>query len=320
MNSLISVIIPAYNHEKYMQDAIKSVIAQTYQNIELIIIDDGSKDSTWQKIQEMKSECEKRFSRVHFETKQNEGTCKTLNKLLSLTQGEFVYLIASDDMAKSHAIEKEIIFLKNNPDYVLAVGDNEFINADNQRIGWDTYRNPTEIHQAEFKTFVDFLDRKLNIFHKNPELVGNYNILLKHGNHIPNGYLIRKSALADIVFTPEAPLEDFYLMLQLAKRGRIKYIDEILYSYRWHTGNTASQIEHMQKMTIKTYQYEKHLLEQTKNDDLLNIFNEMTEYYKTRFRIGNFIKFYKHKTLTYKEDILEIFGKKFQTKYKKFIE
>ena len=55
--SLVSVLIPAYDHEKYVQETIKSIINQTYQNIELIIVDDGSKDSTWQKIQEMREEC-----------------------------------------------------------------------------------------------------------------------------------------------------------------------------------------------------------------------------------------------------------------------
>ena len=96
--TLVSVIIPAYNHEKYVQETIKSIINQTYQNIELIVIDDGSKDFTWQKILEMKDECERRFEKVHFETKQNEGTCKTLNKLLSCAQGDFIDLIASDDL------------------------------------------------------------------------------------------------------------------------------------------------------------------------------------------------------------------------------
>ncbi len=91
-NPLVSVIIPAYNHENYVQECINSIIEQTYKNIELIIVDDGSKDSTWNKIQEMKAVCEKRFVRVHFETKENEGTCKTLNKLLSLAKGEFIYL------------------------------------------------------------------------------------------------------------------------------------------------------------------------------------------------------------------------------------
>ena len=50
LDKLVSVIIPSYNHEKYIQEAIKSVINQTYKNIELLVMDDGSKDSTWQKI------------------------------------------------------------------------------------------------------------------------------------------------------------------------------------------------------------------------------------------------------------------------------
>ena len=62
--TLVSVIIPAYNHEKYVQETIKSIINQTYQNIELIVIDDGSKDSTWQKILEMKDKCGRRFEKV----------------------------------------------------------------------------------------------------------------------------------------------------------------------------------------------------------------------------------------------------------------
>ena len=139
--SLVSVIVPAYNHEKYVQDTIKSIINQTYPNIELIVIDDGSKDLTWQKIQEIKEECEKRFVNIHFETKQNEGTCKTMNKLLSYANGDFIYLIASDDLAKPQAIEKEVEFLSKNPDYALCVGDNELIDA-NSTVGyWDKDRN-----------------------------------------------------------------------------------------------------------------------------------------------------------------------------------
>ena len=50
--SLVSVLIPAYNHENYVQDSLQSIINQTYENIELIVIDDGSSDNTWQKIKE----------------------------------------------------------------------------------------------------------------------------------------------------------------------------------------------------------------------------------------------------------------------------
>ena len=54
-NPLVSVLIPAYNHENYVQETINSIINQTYQNIELIIYDDGSKDSTWNKTKQFKA-------------------------------------------------------------------------------------------------------------------------------------------------------------------------------------------------------------------------------------------------------------------------
>ena len=113
-NPLVSVLIPAYNHENYVQETINSIIDQTYQNIELIIYDDGSKDSTWNKIKELEEKCKKRFTNVYFETKENEGTCKTMNKLLDLAKGEYVIVVASDDMIKPNMIEKEVDFLSKN--------------------------------------------------------------------------------------------------------------------------------------------------------------------------------------------------------------
>ena len=136
-NTLVSVLVPAYNHENYVQEAIHSVIEQTYENIELIVVDDGSKDNTWQKIQEMKEECEKRFSRVHFETKQNEGTCATLNRLMSLANGEYIAILASDDLYKPQLIEKELQFLSQNPDYILCVGDYEIIDPHSKKCFWN---------------------------------------------------------------------------------------------------------------------------------------------------------------------------------------
>ncbi len=140
-NPLVSVVIPAYNHENYIQETIKSIINQTYKNIELVIVDDGSKDSTWQKILDMKEDCEKRFSNVCFETKENEGTCKTLNHLLELAKGDYIYLIASDDVSYPEAIESELEILNNNKDYDLCVGNCEFIDTDSKRYFWDINGN-----------------------------------------------------------------------------------------------------------------------------------------------------------------------------------
>lgn len=276
MSKLVSVLIPAYNHEKYVQETIKSIIDQTYQNIELIIVDDGSKDSTWQKIQELKKECEKRFVRVHFETKENEGTCKTFNRLLDLSQGEYVYFIASDDIAKPDAIETEVKFLSKHKDYALVVGDNEIIDGDGKRAYWDNERNLIyDKKQAKFLTFADFLqkDRKINF---NSSEFGRYELLLLKANFIPNGYLIKKSIFKKTgYFTPEAPLEDHWLMLQISKYAKLKFINKILFSYRWHSGNAIKNTDKMSQYYNITLDYEKRFVKTLDTSE----FNQDTRMY-----------------------------------------
>ena len=207
ISPLVSVLIPAYNHEKYVQEAIQSVIDQTYQNIELIIVDDGSKDSTWKKIQEMKSVCEKRFSRILFETKKNEGTCATLNKLLTLANGEYISILASDDKFKPQLIEKTYEYLSHNSDYVLCVGNNEIIDLNSKKCFWDENKNCIyDINYAIYKTFGDYYKKHRSDVDFSSESFGSYISLYKE-NYIPNGKLIRKS-----VFDKIGPYtkEDFY--------------------------------------------------------------------------------------------------------------
>ena len=251
MDSLVSVIIPAYNHENYIQDSIKSVINQTYKNIELIIIDDGLKDSTWQKIKELEEECRNRFVNVYFETKENEGTCKTQNKLFSLTRGSYVTILTSDDLMKPNMIEEELNFLENNKDYVFVVGDDEFIDKNSKVVGWNNYEVIAPLNNSKFKTFMQFLKNNRPDIDFLSEKFGSYGTLLR-SNYIPNGSLIRMSAMQKVLpFTPEAPLEDYYMILQLSKLGKIKFLDEVFYSYRIHGSNTSKNNEHMLDITKK---------------------------------------------------------------------
>lgn len=316
---LVSVLIPAYNHENYIQETIESIINQTYPNIELIILDDGSKDKTWEKITELKPKCENRFVKIHFETKQNEGTCITLNKLLKLSSGEFVYIIASDDLAKPQAIEKEVKFLQNNPDYALAVGDNEYVDS----MGKQIFRTPkaftSNIKNAKYKTVKEFLSSKLKIDFLSDDF-GSYKTLYKE-NYIPNGYLIRKNIFETIGnFTKNAPLEDFWLMLQISKYKKMKYIDEILFSYRIHDTNTIGNSTRMRELTTQTRNYEQKLLEKYltnhKNDELLKIYNEGICYYQTG--IPNILMLYKYQKINTRTLKVEIFNKTIYSKNKLF--
>lgn len=260
-NPLVSVCIPAYNHEKYVQETIQSIINQTYQNLELIILDDGSKDKTWQKIQEMEAVCKKRFTEVYFATKQNEGTSKTLNKLIDLAHGEFIYMFSSDDLVKPQAIEREVAFLSEHKDYGLCVGDDEIIDSQSRRAYWDKDRKLVyNKKEAVYKTFVEFLS-EYHGFDFTSEKFGSYK-LLYHDNHVPNGFLLRKSILDKIGgYNPKAPVEDWYLMMQISKYCKMKYINEILFSYRWHDSNSIKNSDKMRIMEEKTRQYEDYILD-----------------------------------------------------------
>lgn len=311
-NDLVSVIIPAYNHSQYVQEAIQSVIDQTYKNIELIVVDDGSKDDTWTKINAMKNVCEERFVRVVFETQQNKGTCLTLNKLLQLAEGEYVQLLASDDKFSSESTQILHKFLSEHPDYALAVGRNEFIDEKGVICYWDQNRNNVYDKEiAKYKSFTDIQNQLVKLDSKD---FGTYEMLLK-GNHIPNGYLIRKSIFDKIgYFTPEAPLEDYWMMLQIAKYAKMKYIDTTTFYYRWHGANTASQIEKMLKLTSTTLNFEIERVRSSDNKQIKDILEKhllALQKSKTFFKIPFIMQLYKRKLEAKRELVLKLFNHEF---------
>ena len=91
MNDLVSVIIPAYNHEKFIDDTFDSLLRQTYKNLDIIILNDGSKDQTGSLIEQKLPILEKNFSYVTYIDKENEGVIKTLNKGIKKAKGTFIF-------------------------------------------------------------------------------------------------------------------------------------------------------------------------------------------------------------------------------------
>lgn len=111
MNSLplVSVVIPCFNHENYLEQSILSVINQTYKNIELIVIDDGSKDNSVEMIKKLQETLNFKFI-----TQENMGICKTLNKAVKLSTGKYISILASDDYWDITKIEKQVNILENS--------------------------------------------------------------------------------------------------------------------------------------------------------------------------------------------------------------
>ena len=256
-NDLVTVAIPAYNHQDYVQDTINSILNQTHANIELIIFNDGSTDKTDARIRELLSGCKKRFKRIEYICKGNEGLGATWNRAIDWAQGEYIYTIASDDVAMPRAIEILYAFLSRHEDYAMAVGDNQIINENGERCYWDKERKNTGKANAAYRTFGEFLKKKRKDFEFNSKDYGTYKTLIK-SNYITNGKMFRKQALIRVgKYIAGMKMEDWYMNLQLAKFYKLKYIDEILLSYRWHNTNTVKNSAYVNGSCEAILKYEK---------------------------------------------------------------
>lgn len=136
---LVSVLIPAYNHETYVKEAILSVINQTYgyENIQLIVTDDCSSDTTAAILSELAS---KYNFKLILHTK-NIGLPSCLNEMISLSKAKYITICASDDIMFLDRIENQINILKKNPDIDILTGDGILID-EHGNIIYDYSPNP----------------------------------------------------------------------------------------------------------------------------------------------------------------------------------
>jgi len=113
---LVSIVIPAYNHAFYLDEAIRSVLGQDYKNIELIVLDDGSTDHS-------RTVLEKYTGKFHWETQTNMGQANTLNKGWQMSRGDILGYLSADDALMPQAVSKSVDYLEQYHDAVLTYCD-----------------------------------------------------------------------------------------------------------------------------------------------------------------------------------------------------
>lgn len=211
---LVSVVIPCYNHEKYVQDCIQSVINQTYQNIELIIIDDGSKDRSVEKIQEMIEKCQKRFVRFEFRNRPNKGLSATLNESLEWCNGEYFSAIASDDMMLPSKTECQVNFLEKNSNSIGVFGGIILL--------WEERQKNRVLKRKDF----------------------GFKDILLHNHELPAPTaMVRTQNIRETGgYQADLAIEDWYMWLKLTESGRVlSYLSIPLCYYRQHLSNTSQK-------------------------------------------------------------------------------
>ncbi len=213
----ISVIIPAYNHEAFISEAIASVLNQSCGDFELIIIDDGSSDATRERIAAFTD------SRIRFFTQENRGAAATLNRGVELARGRYISILNSDDRYHPERLAALLQLLENNPEAVLAVSAIAVINAAGQMV------------EAEW------LERGLNFYRE----YGNLWAAIIRDNFIcTTSNLFACRELFDKIgpFLPLRYCHDLDFILKAQSEGEIFFCDDVLLDYRVHEDNTIKEI------------------------------------------------------------------------------
>lgn len=226
---LVSVVIPCYNHENFVEYCIQSVIEQSYENIELIIIDDGSKDNSVEVIQQIVENCEKRFTRFEFRSRPNKGLSATLNEAIKWASGKYISIIASDDVMLPNKTVTQVNYLEKNLDIVALFGSADYIDENNNI------------------TSQKLLKEKEYIFDK---------IFLNECSFYAPTQMLRMSTLIKIGgFDENILVEDWYMWLKMAKAGRVYCISEKLANYRIHSNNSTKNSKFIYDNNLKTLSY-----------------------------------------------------------------
>ncbi len=219
---LISIIIPAYNHEKYVELALNSVLEEDYPNKEIIIIDDGSKDNSKTIINHW-IENNKNKIKILFKSRENKGVTKTLNELIDLANGEYIALLASDDLLCNNSLKKRYEYLKNNPHRMAAFADAIIIDADNNLVHESAYDNFFKIDREKLKND-KFLKREIVIASKVPG----------------PALLVRKKIYDEIGrYDENICYEDWDFYLRAVSKNLLGFVDDIICKYRVHPNNSC---------------------------------------------------------------------------------
>ncbi|GAA1951992.1 glycosyltransferase family A protein [Microbacterium deminutum] len=236
---LVSALVPAYNHARYVRECLEALRAQTHRPLELLIGDDGSSDDTVDEIRSFLREHGHEFDRVVFRpSAANRGTAATLNDLLAHARGRYLFLNASDDRAAPRAIATLAAVLDADSRAALAVGDNMIIDDAGERIYWGPRRQAQQVpSDTSYQTWAQYLRADFGSGVFDARHFGRAGTLYR-GNHVPNGKLFRRAAVEAVGGWRVGAMEDWDLNFRLACRFRLRFVDEVLFCYRWHDTNT----------------------------------------------------------------------------------
>jgi len=208
---LVSIVIPAYNAEKYIAESIESCCRQTYRNIEIIVVNDGSEDQTSANARK----CGEKDSRIRIIDLEHKGKVPALNAGVQAARGKYIAIHAADDVCFPYRISEELRVIKQE-DAVLVFGDLEVVDEGLEVIASSFWR------------------REGIKIKKEKQLE---NLLLS--NFVSGGTILFDVKIVRKVFPmpPSLLFEDWWIALVASFYGKIAFTERPLIKYRLHTSN-----------------------------------------------------------------------------------
>jgi len=207
----VSVVVPSYNHARFVEAALRSILRQSLPPAELLVIDDGSSDESPRLIARVLADCPFPCDLV---VRDNRGLCATLNEGLERTRGDYFAYLGSDDLWLPDFLKARIDLLDARPAAVLAYGHAYFIDEQNRIID----------STADWASYADGNARDM---------------LLQTTAPMSPTVLYRRSPLAQEGWNEDSKLEDYDLYLRLSTAGEFAFDPRMLSAWRRHDVNVS---------------------------------------------------------------------------------
>ena len=219
---LVSIIIPFYNHNHFIKQTLDSILADTYPNKEIIIINDGSTNLDDSNAVRWIDTYQKQIQ-IRYLKRENKGLTKTLNELVNLSNGKYIVVCASDDYLINDTITQRVKILESNPSKLLLISDNIVIDNDNKLI---SNSNLFEHRKGIKKDYLSE-DGLKKSFINNWGLAGAC-------------YITSKEIYNEIgLYDENLIVEDWDFFLRAVSKNLVMFYDERVSAYRIHEGSTC---------------------------------------------------------------------------------
>lgn len=256
----VSVIIPSYNHEKYVAEAIESVLRQTYQDFEIVITDDGSSDGTVNEIRKFKDPRIKLFT---FE--KNKGAAFASTNCVANSMGEYIAMLSSDDAFLPDKLEKQVRFLDEHPEVWAVFGYAKIIDEDGNDFTEEGHFY-TDIFKQPNRSRFEWL-----------------NYFFYTGNCLCHPSVLAKREVYTKLGPPDPrypQLGDFYRWIKVCLKHDIHIIPEEFIKFRVRAGE-ANASGNRPDVAIRSYFEHIHVLKyffELEPQDLVKAFPEAKKY------------------------------------------